>query len=457
MWGKDWRKDIAQSAAMLAALSYGSAHARGDELVSGLNLTAAWTQTAQLNLTTTQPGVAPPLQPAAEEKAQTKTASRYRLLPVLLGLRGSNDWTQQYVDWADRQYDSWLAFKKDISDRYNFDFFIDFSFYGQFGTKGHPVWSAVYYPGFSWRAFTDTAIGSGKIDFTAGFQNYFGHNNSQQAAELGLITFANDWTSDNFTWSTLTYTHTLPGSMNWLSFAVGSYNLFSFDPSLYAANAQTTFISYSFSQDATQTFPNAGFGGFVKAKPNDQFSFAGGVQDGTNLRGNSLTSFGYHTDRVLGWGNVQWTPKFEGLGDGTYSLLIYDQPAVPTLTSQSTGISLSASQELGDKWGVWARVNNATGTQATIRTSIDAGAIVNDPFTRNPNDQVGFALGWNKTNVATTGPGVRGGEWVSEAYYRYQVFKAVSLTPDVQVFWNPALLPNSHPEAVFTLRTTMSF
>jgi carbohydrate-selective porin OprB len=151
------------------------------------------------------------------------------------------------------------------------------------------------------------------------------------------------------------------------------------------------------------------------------------------------------------------TPKITGLGDGIYSLLIYDQPAVPVLTSQSTGVSFSASQELGDKWGVWGRVNNATGTQIPIRTSYNAGAIMNDPFVRNPSDQIGLALGWNKTNVQNTGGGVRGGEWVSEVYYRYQVLKAMSLTPDAQVFWNPAFLPSSGPVAVFTIRTTLSF
>jgi Carbohydrate-selective porin, OprB family len=442
----------------LAGLAARPAMAEGD-LASGLDLSSAWRQVAAFELAaadTAADASQSNALPVADE-VETKTGSRYRLLPVLLGLRESNDWTQPFVDGIDRQYDSYLAFKKSISDQYNFDFFVDFSFYSQFGSSGHPVWVAVYYPGFSWRPFTDTPIGSGKIDFTTGFQNYFGHNNSQQAAELGLISLANDWTSDNFTWSTLTYTHTLPGSMNWLSFAAGSYNLSSFDPSLYAANAQTTFISFSFSQDATQTFPNAGVGGFVKAKPNEQFSFAGGVQDGTNLRGNGLPTYGYQTDRLLGWGNVQWTPNLPGYGNGVYSLLIYDQPFVPALTSQSTGVSLSASQELGDKWGAWARVNNATGSQIPIRTSYDAGGVIKDPFVRNPNDQIGVGLGWNKTNFENTGGGVRGGEWVSELYYRYQIVKAMSLTPDVQVFWNPAFLPSSGPVAVFTVRTTLSF
>jgi hypothetical protein len=450
------------AAALVAGLSLGPistpALADGD-LASSFDLNRTWQQLAAVDLVPAD-SVATTAQPTTDtvaDKADTKTGSRYRLLPVLLGLRESNDWTQPFVDGLDRQYDIYLASKKAISDQYNFDFFVDFSFYSQFGSSGHPVWAAVYYPGFSWRPFTDTPIGSGEINVTGGFQNYFGRNTVQQATDLGLISLANDWTTDNTTWSTLTYTHTLPGEMKWLSLAVGSYNLFSFDPSLYAANAQTTFISFSFAQDATQTFPNAGFGGFVKAKPSSQFSIAGGVQDGTNLRGNTLTTYGYQTGRTLGWGNVQWTPKISGLGDGIYSLLVYDQPAVPTLTSQSTGVSFSASQELGDKWGVWGRANNATGNQIPIRSSYNVGAVLKDPFIRNPSDQIGAAIGWNKTNFQNTGPGVRGGEWASELYYRYQLLKFVSLTPDVQVFWNPAFLPSSGPVAVFTVRTTLSF
>jgi hypothetical protein len=440
-------------AGLLSMLAGGVASADSPALVSGLDLSEAAQQTAPLSPDDT----AAPTTSNVKDIKDTKTASHYRLLPVQLELHTANDWMHPYIDSIDQQYDSYLDFKKRISDQYNFDFSVDFSLFAQFGSSGHPVWAAVYYPDFAWRPFTDTAIGSGQIDFTTGFQNYFGHNNAQQAAELGLISVANGWTSDDFTWSTLTYTHTLPGSLNWLSISGGSYNLFSFDPSLYAANAQTTFISYSFAQDATQTFPNAGVGGFVKVKPNSQLLIAGGVQDGTNLRGNGLATYGYETDRILSWGNLQWTPNFSGLGDGIYSLLVYDQPTVPVLTSQSTGISFSVSQELGDKWGAWARVNNATGTQIPIRSSYDAGAVMNDPFIRDLSDQIGIGLGWNKTNFQNTGGGARGGEWVSELYYRYQLVKPISLTPDLQVYWNPASLPSSGPVAVFTIRTTLSF
>ena len=166
-------------------------------------------------------------------------------------------------------YDNYLQFKQMLSDKYNLDVALDFSLYAQAATPdgGKPVWLAVYYPSLSWRPFTDTTYGSGKFDVTFGKQDYFNSaNTSSQASRLGLITFPNDWTSDNFSWSTVAYTHTLPASMNWLSITVGQYNLFSFDPNTYAGNAQTTFIGYDFAQDATQTFPNAGLGSYLTAK-----------------------------------------------------------------------------------------------------------------------------------------------------------------------------------------------
>src|SRR5947208_531603 len=101
-------------------------------------------------------------------------------------------------------------------------------------------------------------------------QAYFSTpNTSSQASRLGLITFPNDWTRDNFAWSTLAYTHTFPGLVSWLSLTVGQYNLFSFDPNEFAANAQTSFISYSFAQTATQTFPNGGLGAYARVTTPD--------------------------------------------------------------------------------------------------------------------------------------------------------------------------------------------
>jgi hypothetical protein len=409
--------------------------------------------------------VPPPAQPSAPdidlEEGETKTRPALDTLPQL-GFGASTDWTQPFTAPLNRLYDSYLESKRFIADQYNFEFAFDFTQFVQFGSKGDPVWLAVSYPSATWKPFTDTPFGSGEIDFTLGHQAYFsGTNTGIQAERLRLITFPNDWTSDNFSWSTIAYRHTLPGSLNWLSIAGGQYNLFSFDPSEYAGNAQTSFISYSFAQDATQTFPNAGLGAYLQAKAaGGQFCAAGGFQGATDLSGSMITTSGIAHGNILGWGNLQWTPTISGLGDGIYSLLVYEQPFVPNVSAGSTGISFSGSQAFTDEWGAFLRANNATGSDSAIRTSVDGGGVRNDPFGRNPLDQAGLALGWNKTNQNFGGVlpgGVRVAEWVSELYYRYTLIKALSVTPDVQIFWNPALTPSAGPGAVFTLRATASF
>jgi carbohydrate-selective porin OprB len=83
-----------------------------------------------------------------------------------------------------------------------------------------------------------------------------------------------------------------------------------------------------------------------------------------------------------------------------------------------------------------------------------------DPFGHSTNDQLGFGFELNKTNHSDVGMpegGVRDGEWTSEIYYRYTVFKGLHLTPDVQIFFNPAPAPQRGAAAVFTLRSTLSF
>jgi hypothetical protein len=248
--------------------------------------------------------------------------------------------------------------------------------------------------------------------------------------------------------------------MNWLSVTLGQYNLFDFDPNAYAANEQTNFISYPFVQGASETFPNAGLGSYVTAKIGSQFSFSAGFQGATNLSGRAISQRGFETAKYVPWANLQWTPTFSGYGIGIYSVLIYDQPFIEGVSSHSTGFSLSLSQQLSTKWAGFLRANTASGADTPIRTSIGVGGIRNDPFRLNPTDQAGIAVAWNETNHKNVGQlpgGVRGGEWVTELYYNDTVFKGMTVTPDAQVFWNPALDRSRGASAVFTLRTTLSF
>lgn len=76
---------------------------------------------------------------------------------------------------------------------------------------------------------------------------------------------------------------------------------------------------------------------------------------------------------------------------------------MPLQPGQATGISFAASQSLGPKYGVFARANYATGSILQITSSFGGGGVVNDPFARHPNDQLGIGVFLNRANAANIG------------------------------------------------------
>ena len=193
----------------------------------------------------------------------------------------------------------------------------------------------------------------------------------------------------------------------------------------------------------------------MQVTPNSHLQFAGGAQNATDITGQVLTTSGLHSGQIAAFLTAQWTPAF--LAGGTYSLLTYHQPSAPLQPSDSKGVSFSAAQNLSAKYGVFLRVNNASGEAIPIETSVAFGGIVNDPFGRQPLDQAGIGIAWDKTNKVVVGSPSHSSEFVAEMYYHYRIFKGWHVTPDVQVYCNPVVAPNTRVAGVFTLRTTFDF
>jgi carbohydrate-selective porin OprB len=114
-------------------------------------------------------------------------------------------------------------------------------------------------------------------------------------------------------------------------------------------------------------------------------------------------------------------------------------------------------QNIDSKWGLFLRANGAGGTAIPIETSVAWGGIYNNPLGRNKLDQAGLGIFCDKTNLKAVGQPARNAEWGSELYYSYTIFKGLRLTPDVQLYFDPALKPGAGPAAVFTIRTTAFF
>jgi hypothetical protein len=352
------------------------------------------------------------------------------------------------------QYD---AFKKTLSDDAGIAFAAPVSVFGQWGAPngGPGVAEVVYAPSVVWTPFSDTAIGSGAVTFAFQGNQFWTHANSEsQQARMGLLTTPNGWAENGYQYSQITYTHTLPG--NWLAVSAGQYSFGQYDANAISTGPQTSFINYALSQNGTQAYANAGVGATAQVSPpGTHLQVAGGLQGATDITGGALTTNGLGTGSIAWFASAQWTPPV--WGGGSYGVLYYSQPAVPQQPSASQGVSFSAAQTLDARYGVFLRVSNASGDAIAIETSVAVGGVVNDPFGRNQLDQAGLGFAWNKTNLTAVDAPARRSEQLAELYCNFTVFKALQVTPDVQVTIHPALAPQAGIAAVFGLRTTVGF
>lgn len=123
----------------------------------------------------------------------------------------------------------------------------------------------------------------------------------------------------------------------------------------------------------------------------------------------------------------------------------------------SSGLSFNASQPLGKNWGLFARANTAWNSSQYIQSSIAGGAVYNNPLGRAPLDQIGLGIAWNRVNQALyANTYVNPSETMVELYWSWSV-KHLLITPDVQLYFQPALAPTQSMAAVFSLRVTVLF
>jgi hypothetical protein len=387
-------------------------------------------------------------------------APRPKHKPIDLEIEApSLDFTQDIAKFLNDFHDEYRAYKKEIRRDYDVQYSLLVSIFPQWGTPngGPGVVQLAYEPNILWSPFKNTAVGSGSFSFSMLQTQYWTQATTEsQQAQLGLITPPNNQVMNLRQYNQLIYTHTFPNTWNWLSVTVGQYTFAAFDSNLYAGNALTNFISYPLTQNGTQAYPNGGLGAYAQATTRDQqFTFAGGFQGATNVTGDALSTRGFSTGKYAYFMAGEWAPNF--LGGGAYSLLGYSQPSVPQEPSNSPGISFNAVQNFDPKWGLFLRANATSGATTPLQTSVACGGIYNNPFGRNHLDQVGLGMFWDKTNLKAVAQPARNAEWGAELYYSYTIFKALRLTPDIQLYFDPALKPGTGPAAVFTIRTTAFF
>lgn len=350
-------------------------------------------------------------------------------------------------------------FKNTLSEKYGFDYSLDISYMPQRGTPSgkKTSYQTMIYPSFSWTTFNNE-YGTGTLNFAYTVVRYGGISANHLANNMGVVTAINDYASKENAFDELYYTYTAGGNFKWLTLAIGQFPLYNFDGTQYDANQQVNFINYALSQNASSTYPTAGVGAYVQADPNPDWSFAVGAQDATNVDAISVRLNHLDDEHYTTFASVSYTPTIKGLGDGQYSILVYNQPSVKEQNGTTNGWSLNLSQNIGEKLNLFARVNGVSGDVATINQSWVIGAAYNNPLDRNPLDQIGLAFAYNKIDEKAVGNSLSSSaEKVVEAYWAWGISKWLTITPDVQFYISPAQNEKSDYGAAFSLRATLFF
>ncbi len=350
-------------------------------------------------------------------------------------------------------------FKDYLQNKYGIGYSLTTSFTAQYGApSGHnTALQTILYPAITWEMM-DNEYGSATLNFAYNIVQYSGANSGTIDDNIGVVTPINDYNNQQNEFPELYISYQLPGKYDWLTVGLGQYPIYNFDGTTYDANQQENFINWTISQNASSTYPTAGVGSYFQIDATQEWTFAAGFQDATNVSGDSISTSHLDEEHYTTFGYISYNPTIKGLGLGQYSFLFYNQPWVAAQPETTNGWSFNISQNLNEKWAIFARANGVSGDQAEVDNSYLLGMVVNNPFNRNPLDQIGFAGAINHINEDAVGsPLEHNYEKILESYVTLGISKWMAITPDIQIYFDPALNPKSDTAFAFSLRATLFF
>ena len=203
------------------------------------------------------------------------------------------------------------------------------------------------------------------------------------------------------------------------------------------------------------TMPTAGvgaIGGVIKGFVTDNIWLGAQMHDANAASGD----FDWDTVREGEWlkaVEVGYAPSFEERNAKRIQFT-YWQKDSRTLAgvSKGSGWGVSAAYKLNDKYFPFVRFGHSDGgAGVAAESAVSVGVEIAQRF----DETWTIGAGWAKPSSKTFGPGLSN-ETVIETSYKFQLSQNFSLTPDVQVVFNPANDPSESSVWVVGLRAIFS-
>jgi len=218
------------------------------------------------------------------------------------------------------------------------------------------------------------------------------------------------------------------------------------------ASPWTGFLNFAFSTGTTTlAVPEVGFGLAAGAMLSDSVFLIGGIADlNSDPTDPWQTVDSFFTEHeYFKHVEIGWTPSQDQIYlDNVHLTLWHADEREKAAQPSGWGANVSWTTYLAGTWLPFVRAGYAEDGGSLTQKSVSVG------FGYQPNpgkNLLGLGLNWGQPNEDTWGPGLRD-QYTAELFYRWQISKAIAVTPDLQYIRNPALDPDANSIWVFGLR-----
>jgi len=224
----------------------------------------------------------------------------------------------------------------------------------------------------------------------------------------------------------------------------------------YALNdSWAHFYNQAFATNPTIPLPAQGLGAAARGRIGPHLYVVAGIADSngdpTDL-GDSWSSFfdtGEHFTHI----EFGWVPSHERRFTDNIHLTAWhaddlEQAEVPG----GQGLAFSWNRLLRERWAPFVRAGYADDGGALWERSLSAGV---GYFHRGARDLLGVGVNWGRPSEDTFGPGLDD-QYTVEIFYRWRPLRLLTISPDLQLLFDPALDPDEELTAALGVRIRLA-
>jgi porin len=405
-------------------------------------------------------------QSATEQPAQASTQSGYGGEKTFGGASGVSRELEKTDENRDsvfqpealqRTFEPYFAWKKGLHENHGLKIGLNMLLLYQYASEevGEEEESdtsgGIYRFQGSWTAFKSGANGSGKVEWRLESRSNIGGDFSPQefggqltaAANTGFP-YGNNFDAD---FGVLNWTQLLNNGRT--GYAIGRLAFDAYMDSFVIQSPYEGFLNRSFVLNPTLATTGVGaLGAVIKGHVTDNFWLGAQIYDGNAANG----EFDFDTFEQHEWlksAEIGWTPAFSRRGTDRIQLTYWEKDTRREAgISAGSGWALSGSYQLTEALLPFIRAGHSDGGAGVAAESALSLGVRYAPWKERTWS---LGVGWAEPSEETHGSGIED-EYVVETSYKMQLTKNFSLTPDVQLVFDPAKSPEEDRVWVVGLR-----